>query len=65
MHVRKAFITGLLEKEVRLSVVQRVQGTLPDTYHSLLPDGKEEDEPPAFKYANEGKSGVPVLVVIC
>ena len=55
-HVKKAFIAGLLEKEIRLSVVQRVQGTLPTPYHNLLPELKDEDEAPKFRFANDGRS---------
>ena len=53
-NVRNTFIAGLLEKEIRLSVVQRVQGTLPESFHKLLPALKDEDEPPTFKYAEDG-----------
>ena len=48
----KAFILGALEKEVRLSVVQRIRGTLPEPYQPLLPSGEEDDAPP-FKYSDD------------
>ena len=43
----------MLEKEIRLSVVQRVRSTLPEPYHRLLVNLKDDDEPPDFKYAND------------
>ena len=49
---RKAFIRGALEKEVRLSVVQRIRGTLPEAYQQLLPSSQEDDSPP-FKYGDD------------
>ena len=55
-HPKRAFIAGLLDKEIRLSVVQRIQGTLPEQYHSLLPELKEEDTPPAFKFEDDSAS---------
>ena len=48
----KAFILGALEKEIRLSVVQRIRGTLPEPYQQLLPAGDEDDAPP-FKYSDD------------
>ena len=54
-HPQKAFIVGALEKEIRLSVVRRIQGTLPDQYQPLLPEADEEDIP-NFKYSDDSKS---------
>ncbi|KKK19342.1 cap binding protein [Aspergillus rambellii] len=61
IHPRMAFITGALDKEIRLSFAQRIRGTLPDPYQDLISEGKEKDTPD-FKYAlettpyaNEGK----------
>lgn len=45
-----AFITGALDKEIRLSFAQRIRGTLPDPYQDLIPEGKEKDTPD-FKYS--------------
>ena len=56
-HPQKAFIVGALEKEVRLSVMRRIQGTLPEQYQTLLSESDEEDIP-AFKYADDSKSDV-------
>ena len=53
-HPQKAFIVGALEKEIRLSVVRRIQGTLPEQYQPLLPESDEEDVP-RFKYADDSK----------
>jgi nuclear cap-binding protein subunit 1 len=52
-HIRKAFITGSLEKEIRLSVAQRIRGTLPEQYHGLVGEEKEKDTPD-FKYSDPG-----------
>ncbi|KAI9923556.1 hypothetical protein ASPWEDRAFT_168442 [Aspergillus wentii DTO 134E9] len=61
IHPKMAFITGSLDKEIRLSFAQRIRGTLPDPYQDLITEGKEKDTPD-FKYsldttpyANEGK----------
>ncbi|RAL07735.1 NCBP1 family protein [Aspergillus homomorphus CBS 101889] len=61
VHPRMAFITGALDKEIRLSFAQRIRGTLPDPYQEFITEGKEKDTPD-FKYlsdttpyANEGK----------
>ncbi|PWY71516.1 cap binding protein [Aspergillus sclerotioniger CBS 115572] len=61
VHPRMAFITGALDKEIRLSFAQRIRGTLPDPYQDLITEGKEKDTPD-FKYssdttpyANEGR----------
>ncbi|PLB34484.1 NCBP1 family protein [Aspergillus candidus] len=60
-HPKMAFITGALDKEIRLSFAQRIRGTLLDSYQHLITEGKEKDTPD-FKYlddttpyANEGK----------
>ncbi|KAB8213110.1 MIF4G like-domain-containing protein [Aspergillus novoparasiticus] len=60
VHPKMAFITGALDKEIRLSFAQRIRGTLPDPYQDLITEGKEKDTPD-FKYsldttpyANEG-----------
>ncbi|KAH8431232.1 NCBP1 family protein [Aspergillus melleus] len=50
VHPRMAFITGALDKEIRLSFAQRIRGTLPDPYQDLIPEGKEKDTPD-FKYS--------------
>ena len=52
---QKAFILGALEKEVRLSVVQRIRGTLPEPYQPLLP-ASDEDEAPTFKFSDDSES---------
>lgn len=57
-HPQKAFIAGVLEKEIRLSVVQRIRGTLPESYHRLLPTSDEEESPP-FKYEHDGRFILP------
>ncbi|KAL2825384.1 MIF4G like-domain-containing protein [Aspergillus pseudoustus] len=61
VHPRMAFISGALDKEIRLSFAQRIRGTLPDPYQKLISEGKEKDTPD-FKYsldttpyANEGR----------
>ncbi|KAI9040892.1 NCBP1 family protein [Aspergillus affinis] len=50
VHPRMAFITGALDKEIRLSFAQRIRGTLPDPYQDLITEGKEKDTPD-FKYS--------------
>ncbi|KAJ0413022.1 MIF4G like-domain-containing protein [Aspergillus carlsbadensis] len=50
VHPRMAFITGALDKEIRLSFAQRIRGTLPDPYQELISEGKEKDTPD-FKYS--------------
>ncbi|KAB8069612.1 MIF4G like-domain-containing protein [Aspergillus leporis] len=50
VHPRMAFITGALDKEIRLSFAQRIRGTLPDPYQDLITEGKEKDIPD-FKYS--------------
>ncbi|KAL4898474.1 MIF4G like-domain-containing protein [Aspergillus ambiguus] len=61
VHPKMSFITGALDKEIRLSFAQRIRGTLPDPYQDLITEGKEKDTPD-FKYssdstpyANEGR----------
>ncbi|KAL2862985.1 NCBP1 family protein [Aspergillus lucknowensis] len=49
VHPRMAFISGALDKEIRLSFAQRIRGTLPDPYQDLISEGKEKDNPD-FKY---------------
>ena len=49
-----AFITGALDKEIRLSFAQRIKGTLPEPYQPLITEGKEQDTPD-FKYSHESK----------
>jgi len=50
VHPRMAFISGALDKEIRLSFAQRIRGTLPDPYQELISEGKEKDTPD-FKYS--------------
>ncbi|KAI0471095.1 MIF4G like-domain-containing protein [Xylariaceae sp. FL0804] len=52
LHPRKAFINGALDKEIRLSFAQRIKGTLPEPYQSLIGPEKEQDTP-EFKYNDE------------
>ncbi|KAE8351177.1 MIF4G like-domain-containing protein [Aspergillus coremiiformis] len=52
VHPKMAFITGALDKEIRLSFAQRIRGTLPDPYQDLITEGKEKDTPD-FKYSEE------------
>lgn len=54
MHPKKAFITGALDKEIRLSFAQRIKGTLPEPYQPLISEAKEKDTPD-FKYSQESK----------
>lgn len=49
-----SFITGAIDKEIRLSFAQRIRGTLPDPYQDLITEGKEKDIPD-FKYSIEGE----------
>ena len=51
-HPKKAFILGALEREIRLSFASRIRGTLPEPYHILIAESKEQDIPP-FKYASD------------
>ncbi|KEY83242.1 snRNA cap binding complex subunit Gcr3 [Aspergillus fumigatus] len=55
VHPRMAFITGAIDKEIRLSFAQRIRGTLPDPYQELITEGKEKDTPD-FKYSSDGES---------
>ncbi|KAK2811857.1 hypothetical protein FQN50_001895 [Emmonsiellopsis sp. PD_5] len=52
VHPKKVFISGALDKEIRLSFAQRIKGTLPEPYQALISEGKEKDTPD-FKYALE------------
>ncbi|KAG8532057.1 uncharacterized protein KY384_003694 [Bacidia gigantensis] len=52
VHPKKAFITGALEKEIRLSFAARIRGTLPEPYRPLISEAQEEDTPP-FKYQDD------------
>ncbi|EED12523.1 snRNA cap binding complex subunit (Gcr3), putative [Talaromyces stipitatus ATCC 10500] len=52
IHPKMAFITGALDKEIRLSFAQRIKGTLPEPYQPLIAEGKEKDTPD-FKYTLE------------
>ncbi|RAO72065.1 uncharacterized protein BHQ10_008077 [Talaromyces amestolkiae] len=52
IHPKMAFITGALDKEIRLSFAQRIKGTLPEPYQHLITEGKEQDTP-EFKYTLE------------
>ena len=52
MHPRKSFMTAALDKEIRLSFAQRIKGTLPEPYHTLIPEKKGQDIPD-FKYNDE------------
>jgi nuclear cap-binding protein subunit 1 len=54
VHPKLAFITGALDKEIRLSFAQRIKGTLPEPYQGLISEGKEKDTPD-FKYASDSK----------
>lgn len=53
-HPKMAFITGALDKEIRLSFAQRIRGTLLDSYQHLITEGKEKDTPD-FKYLDDSK----------
>jgi nuclear cap-binding protein subunit 1 len=55
-----AFITGALDKEIRLSFAQRIKGTLPEPYQTLIPEGKE-NETPEFKYTSDCMPFLPSL----
>ncbi|POR36448.1 Nuclear cap-binding protein subunit 1 [Tolypocladium paradoxum] len=47
----KWFLSGALDKEVRLSFAQRIQKTLPEPYQPLIGSEKEKDVPD-FKFNN-------------
>jgi nuclear cap-binding protein subunit 1 len=49
-----SFITGALDKEIRLSFAQRIKGTLPEPYPKLITPGKEKDTP-EFKYSSDSR----------
>lgn len=49
---KKSFITGVLDKEIRLSFAKRIRETLPNEYHDLIPPSKEKDIPD-FKFTND------------
>jgi nuclear cap-binding protein subunit 1 len=49
-----SFITGALDKEIRLSFAQRIKGTLPEPYPKLITPGKEKDTPD-FKYSSDSR----------
>ena len=52
VHPRKAFILDALDKEIRLSFAQRIRGTLPEEYKSLISAAQEKDLPD-FKYLDD------------
>src|ERR1700712_3590760 len=52
IHPKKAFINGVLDKEIRLSFAKRIRETLPGPFHPLIPASKEKDMPD-FKYAKD------------
>ena len=54
LHPKKAFMSGALEKEVRLSFANRIRQTLPAPYQVFIPESKD-NEVPEFKYNNAGK----------
>ncbi|KAF6837205.1 hypothetical protein CMUS01_05101 [Colletotrichum musicola] len=53
IHPQKAFILGALDKEIRLSFAQRIKGTLPEPYQTLIGPDKEKDVPD-FKFSDDG-----------
>jgi len=55
VHPKMSFITGAVDKEIRLSFAQRIRGTLPDPYQDLITEGKEKDIPD-FKYSVDSES---------
>lgn len=67
LHPKKAFIIGTLEKEIQLSFAKRVRDTLPQEYHPLIPQSKENEVPP-FKYNDEttpfSKEGCQILQML-
>jgi hypothetical protein len=54
LNTKMAFITGVIDKEIRLSFTKRIRETLPKEYHTLIPEGKEKDVPD-FKYNDPSK----------
>jgi nuclear cap-binding protein subunit 1 len=63
IHPKMSFITGALDKEIRLSFAQRIKGTLPDPYQALILEGKEKDTPD-FKFASDCAFTTPSLAVL-
>ncbi|PGH13176.1 hypothetical protein AJ80_06422 [Polytolypa hystricis UAMH7299] len=67
VHPKKSFIMGALDKEIRLSFAQRIKGTLPNPYPTLISEAKEKDTPD-FKYALEttpySKEGKEIMQLI-
>ncbi|WYZ38774.1 hypothetical protein EsH8_III_000688 [Colletotrichum jinshuiense] len=53
IHPQKAFVIGALDKEIRLSFAQRIKGTLPEPYQTLIGPDKEKDVPD-FKFNDDG-----------
>lgn len=53
-HPNVWFLSGSLDKEVRLSFAQRIQKTLPEPYQHLIGPEKEQDVPD-FKFNNPGE----------
>lgn len=53
MHPQVWFLSGALDKEVRLSFAQRIQKTLPPAYQHLIGPEKEKDVPD-FKFKDPG-----------
>lgn len=51
---RKAFIIGVLEKEIRLSFPKRIRGNVPEAYQELITKSNEL-EVPDFKYNYDGE----------
>jgi len=41
---KKVFLRATLEKEVRLSYVERIQRTLPEEYSSILPEKPDVED---------------------
>ena len=52
MHCRKAFVLGLLDKEVRLSFAKRIRDSLPEAFAVCIPDSRQNDIP-EWKYRAE------------
>lgn len=49
LHARKAFILGVLDKEVRLSFAKRIRDSLPEGFQPMVPASRDNDIP-LFKY---------------
>lgn len=49
---KKAFIIGILDKETRLSFAKRIKQTLPNSYQSLITQGKMTEQP-EYKYKDK------------